>query len=576
MSDGIQAKQSDITQIAVLLFTDICDSTALKAKYGAMAYKVAAEAHNALFERLAAEENLTLIKNTGDGYFARTTSVAAAVRFALCFQYHMRTMHWPSFPLTTRVGIHAGEVADITTLGHADVLAPAADLVARVMSLAVGGQILLTRGPFEEARHFVRTHATMEGLKLPALTWLAHGAYLFKGCEEPVEVFEVGLKDHAPLTPPPDGEKAKRVLRSGEGYEIPGRATRRFVQKIGVGAAVLVLILMWWNYNKQAGAIQPPTPSPPLTENEKKLFAETGLRNFTPSAPPAEGTQWINSLGMKFLPVAGTHILFCAWETRLQDFETFVKDSGYDANGQMFSMGPDDWQQRGDTWKSPGFQQGPTHPVCGMNWHDALAFCTWLTERERRAGFLRPDQSYRLPTDAEWSIAAGLTDEAPDAPVDISGRIMGAYPQGLEKTELWPPPAEKIREFPQLGLYPWGVKWPPPPGAGNYAGSEAWDDGNAPQAGNIPSYRDGFRRSAPVASFKPNLNGIYDMGGNVWEWTMTEFDPVKDDGRKALRGGSWAVTHPHQILTAWRHGSLHSSRYAAGGFRCVIALSPSP
>lgn len=180
------------TQFAVLLFTDICDSTALKSQHGAMAYKRAAELHNALFEKLAAEESLTLIKNTGDGYFARTTSVAAAVRFALRFQHGMRGMAWPAFPLTTRVGIHAGEVADITTLGQADVLAPAADLVARVMGLAVGGQVLLTRSPFDEARHFIRDHPdVVEGL---SLTWLAHGPYLFKGCTEPVEVFD-GRRD---------------------------------------------------------------------------------------------------------------------------------------------------------------------------------------------------------------------------------------------------------------------------------------------------------------------------------------------------------------------------------------------
>ena len=236
---------SEPTQFAVLLFTDICDSTALKARHGALEYKVAAEAHNALFERIAEEEKLTLIKNTGDGYFARTTSVAAAVRFALRFQHGMRAMGWPSFPLTTRVGIHAGEVADITTLGQADVLAPAADLVARVMSLAVGGQILLTRWPFDEARHFVRAHPAVESGELPALTWLAHGPYLFKGCEEPVEVFEVGAENLAPLVAPPDGEKAKRTVRPGDeetlgwrpavGLEVPGRTDWVLARKIGEG-----------------------------------------------------------------------------------------------------------------------------------------------------------------------------------------------------------------------------------------------------------------------------------------------------------------------------------------------------
>ena len=104
---------AEATQFAVLLFSDIRDSTALKVKHGAPAYKAAAELHNLLFERLAAEEKLTVVIYRGDGYFARTASVVAAVRFALRFQHGMRTMAWPDFALTTRVGIHAGEAADI-------------------------------------------------------------------------------------------------------------------------------------------------------------------------------------------------------------------------------------------------------------------------------------------------------------------------------------------------------------------------------------------------------------------------------------------------------------------------------
>ena len=236
---------AETTQFAVLLFSDIRDSTALKVKHGAPAYKAAAELHNLLFERLAAEEKLTVVNYMGDGYFARTASVVVAVRFALRFQHGMRTMAWPDFALTTRVGIHAGEAADITARGRAEVLAPAADLAARVMGLAVGGQILMTRGPFDEARHFIRAHPVGEGGGPPALTWLAHGPYLFKGCEDPVEIFEVGAADAAPLAAPPDGDKARRAVRPGEeeslgwrpacGLEVPGRAGWLLARKLGEG-----------------------------------------------------------------------------------------------------------------------------------------------------------------------------------------------------------------------------------------------------------------------------------------------------------------------------------------------------
>ncbi len=233
------------TSFAVLLFSDIVGSSDLKAKHGAMAYLSAAELHNALFERLATEEKLTLIKNTGDGYLARTTSIAAAVRFALRLQDGLRTMHWPSFPLATRMGIHAGEVADVTTLGQTDVLGPAADLAARVMSVALGGQILLSRFPFDEARHFLREHPTVAGRGTPALVWLAHGPYLIKGCDEPMELFEVGAEGLAPLVPPPDGEKVRRAIRPGEeetlGWrpaaevEVPGKPGWLVTEKLGEG-----------------------------------------------------------------------------------------------------------------------------------------------------------------------------------------------------------------------------------------------------------------------------------------------------------------------------------------------------
>lgn len=233
------------TEFAVLIFTDICDSTALKAEHGTLAYRTAAELHNALFERLAAEEEIELIKHTGDGFLGRTASVAAALRFALRLQHGLRTMKWPAFPLVTRVGIHAGEVLEIVALGHTDVLAPAADLAARVMALGLGGQILLTRWPFNEGRHYIREHPPVEEGERPALAWLAHGPYLLKGVPDPVEIFEVGAADLSPLIAPPDGEKARRAMRPGEeemlgwrpaaGLAVPGRPGWELVDKLGEG-----------------------------------------------------------------------------------------------------------------------------------------------------------------------------------------------------------------------------------------------------------------------------------------------------------------------------------------------------
>ena len=233
-------------RFAVLMFTDIVKSTDLKKRHGMPAYTTSLQRHNALFEGIARGiAGMQIIKFTGDGYYASFTGVAEAVRFALLFQHTMRREPWTSIPLITRVGIHAGEITDTEILGQADVLGPASDLTARVMSLAVGGQILLTRTPFDEARPFVREHPSVDGEAAPALLWPAHGPYSIQGLDEPIEIFEVGAEGLAPLTPPPDSEKAKRAIRPGEeetlgwrpgvGLEVPGRAGWLLVERLGAG-----------------------------------------------------------------------------------------------------------------------------------------------------------------------------------------------------------------------------------------------------------------------------------------------------------------------------------------------------
>lgn len=173
------------------------------------------------------------------------------------------------------------------------------------------------------------------------------------------------------------------------------------------------------------------------------------------SEPASKVQPWANSLGMMFVPIPGTAALFCIWKTRVQDFESFANSTGYDATADMFSFRPHrigrkDFRGCGDTWKSPGFSQGPTYPVVGVSWNDAKAFCQWLTDKERRERRITAGQSYRLPTDAEWSVAVGLPPEVGNLPKEKDGKIKG--------------------------VYPWGSQWPPPVGAGNYAGEEVDPD----------------------------------------------------------------------------------------------------
>jgi formylglycine-generating enzyme required for sulfatase activity len=279
----------------------------------------------------------------------------------------------------------------------------------------------------------------------------------------------------------------------------------------------------------------------PTNEERRKA-----LENATKDHP------WVNSLEMKFVPVAGTQVLFSIWDTRLQDFEAFVKDTSYDATGGMHSLDKGVWKLGDATWKKPGFGQGPTHPVVGVSWNDAKAFCEWLTKRERSLGNLPQDREYRLPTDEEWSIAVGLKDEVWRTPEEKSGKNQ---------------------------LYPWDIpqkrkkSWPPPPGAGNYCGEES-RIGNEPKNWSvIEGYKDGYPRTSPVGSFEANFNGLYDMGGNVWQWCEDLYLPATTE--HVMRGASWGGSYPPSLLASFRYSNTSEYRSDDVGFRCVLAAEPS-
>jgi formylglycine-generating enzyme required for sulfatase activity len=293
-------------------------------------------------------------------------------------------------------------------------------------------------------------------------------------------------------------------------------------------------------------AVAIPSPSSSATPSKEEL-ARRALDNATKERP------WLNSLGMRFVPVAGTQVLFSVWNTRVRDFEMFVESTGYDATGGgMYSIGKDGWKQhRGGTWKEPGFSQGWTHPVVGVSWNDAEEFCKWLTKSERSAGNLPEDREYRLPKDEEWSTAVGLKNEVGSTPEEKSGKIK---------------------------LYPWDIprkrdkSWPPPAGAGNYAGEEAKNADWPSDFQVIEGYNDGYPRTSPVGSFEANFSGLYDMGGNVWQWCGDLFIP---QNRRVLRGGSWGDSNPDNLLASYRTDGTSDRRYAFVGFRCVVAVESS-
>jgi gliding motility-associated lipoprotein GldK len=185
------------------------------------------------------------------------------------------------------------------------------------------------------------------------------------------------------------------------------------------------------------------------------------------------------------------------------------------------------------------------YPVVGVNWKQATAFCIWRTDflnNYLRANHQPMVEQYRLPTEAEWEYAAR------------GGLALSMYPWGGPYTRN------------NSGCFIANFK----PLRGRYA-----DDGAA--------------RTIEVATYAPNEYGLYDMAGNVAEWTSNAFDEsaysythdlnpdysynaMADDPpvlkRKVVRGGSWKdVGFYLQVGTRTYEYQDTAKSYI--GFRCV-------
>jgi hypothetical protein len=330
-------------------------------------------------------------------------------------------------------------------------------------------------------------------------------------------------------TPVPPNDPPSR--NTGPAAEInqagPWRKSRRRLSG-GLAAGVMAVVLVAFF----------------LRSHEKKRTRHAPSKEKgAPSSAATKKAPFVNSLGMKFVPVpiihgptGGQRVLFDVWDTRVQDYEVFARETKRD-------------------WPKPPFEQGPAHPAVDVTWEDVNAFCAWLTDRERKVGKLGADEVYRLPSDHEWSCAAGIGgSEDPDAPPNAKSKKIG-------------------------DMFPWGKEWPPPAGSGNYAGEElqpALDAGKYSyiRDGVIRGYRDGFTETSPVGSFPANRLGLYDMGGNVWQWCEDYYN--KDQKDHVMRGGAWNYAGRGGLLSSNRpHYAPGYRYYYAFGFRCVIAPAPS-
>lgn len=202
------------SQLLAFLFTDLVDSVGLTSRLG--------DDHYALFVKKPYMEMADeLIKNypgamirdwAGDGFFATFGSVADSVRFALVFTHLIKTNTWQHETPQNRIGIHLGDATQLPILDQTKPLVgQAQNLAARVMGLACGGQILLTRPIFDSAKETVKSHPSGEKLKLE---WLNYSHYVITGLspDDPREICEVGADGDAPLQAPEDSAKARRVV----------------------------------------------------------------------------------------------------------------------------------------------------------------------------------------------------------------------------------------------------------------------------------------------------------------------------------------------------------------------------
>jgi formylglycine-generating enzyme required for sulfatase activity len=241
------------------------------------------------------------------------------------------------------------------------------------------------------------------------------------------------------------------------------------------------------------------------------------------------GRPWENGIRMRFVPV-GDDLMASIWETRVGDFALFVSETGHPAP------------------PAPAFTQEPDHPVVNVTREDAREFCKWLTLRERKHERITRSHEYRLPTDLEWSLMAGLVEE-----------------EGIS------PGWRDARKQP---VFPWGENWPYGERVGNFADLSAASQPGVAAERTIAGYDDGFPHTAPVGSFPSNALGIYDLSGNVQEWVEDEYSRLGTNVLGVLRGGGWNTYQIEQLYTGSRNAVPPDYRDVFYGFRVVLAKVP--
>jgi formylglycine-generating enzyme required for sulfatase activity len=292
--------------------------------------------------------------------------------------------------------------------------------------------------------------------------------------------------------------------------------------------------------------------------------ALTLISVLTVFAHAQSASPWTNSIGMKFAPIRPGEFTMGSPPTEkdrfdnetqhrvkitkpfqlgvtpvtVAQFSEFIKATNFVTAAEKegwaygaWNLKENKWDKlEGASWRKPGFEQTPDHPVVSVNWDDAIAFCKWLSEKESKV--------YRLPTESEWEYACRAGTMTAyfwgDNPDGGKGFLNGADEVGKVTFNLFPP-------F---------------------------------------NFNDDYLHTSPVAKFKPNPWGLHDMLGNTLEWCGDWWGEYpKDDvaidpmglpaaEQRSLRGGAF-VYGPKHCRCAFRGRNSPDFRNFYIGFRAV-------
>lgn len=176
-----------------------------------------------------------------------------------------------------------------------------------------------------------------------------------------------------------------------------------------------------------------------------------------------------------------------------------------------------------------------SHPIMNVDWHDAAAYAEWLSAQSGR--------HYRLPSEAEWEYAAAAGSVSEYSFGDDAGLLCGNGNVGDRSAAA------------RYAYFTWTV-----------------------------DCNDGYADSAPTGSFPPNGFGLYDVHGNVAEWTADCWNDdyldapadgspwiVAECGSRVVRGGSWFDGPAEQRLRV-RYGNDSAMKQSDLGFRIARDL----